>query len=656
VQRRRFGATEPVVKIGGKTYVLAVQQGRPVFSSGTRAIEGVPSDDFEIRLENDGRGFSQENPHTDDSSNFVPGRVYPHVGVTNVNLGTSVATDIPRWAFETQDANGTWYLLIISHQHVYKLELSATPVLRTTEGPGEAGPPAPWNASDRLGQPAFMFSARMGGFRWMVPLNNGTRFAVLDTVGVGAAANTWTVATIDKAGTGEDGALAFLTLPSGKAVRAVADSGNPGVAKISILTASADAETAGNWGAAFPVDAEGFRILNLIAFDETIIVRKQNGYFAAVEQGNGTLGWRTLLPDSAGAEVAAAGQESVGGGIVWHGQMVLPTASDLWLHNLVAAGVASPSAVDWTPEDDIAFNAQSIRFGRITALAHGGKWLFAAYERVNNSLTALLAARENVAGRPDQGKLSWFTLKGPDTPASGRRLVYVHQNGVSAPRLVWTALVQDWEVFFRALSPNRDPHVYSGSWGQASQSGDYWFGEQVFGSTALLREVLMEIGRPINTPDEIGWRPLVSRDGGAAETLGQLSSTGAVFWTPGTNDTCRRAYFGVRWTATAGWNPVNALPPYLRSMTVRGSYLPDVSDPVQFTIDIEATARRRHLSRKAVIDELRGYRSSRQPWTDPNGQSGHIKVTDTTEGAPARAGSLEGLDVLTVKAMLVEYS
>jgi hypothetical protein len=643
--------------------VLAQQQGRPVYSSGTRAIEGAPSDDFEIRLENDGRGIGRSSPLSRNCLTVFEKRIYPRPAVGSLTLtgwDTGSTAAPPRFSFEAQDANGDWYLFVIGDKFVAKLSVpNAPPVFQTLEGPGVAGPPAPWNANDRLGQPAYMFSARMGGFRWMVPLNNGTRFAVLDTVGIGAAANTWTIATIDKAVTGEDGAAHFLNLPSGKAARAVADNGAGGIAKISILNASADAETVGNWGGAFPVDSEGFRILGLLAFDETIVVKKQNGYFTAIEQGNGTLAYRTLLPDAEFAEVVEAALEVSGKPIVWHGRMLLPTPSDFWMHNLVNAVPAGPDALAYNAEDEQAFGANTVRFGRLPTTTHGGKWLYALYEK--QPLVVVLAATENDSGDSRDGALLFFpiwTSSGEVNPQP--RLIHCIRNDVlDAPVLVWSFFDADglWKLYHTRLGKDRGPYRPSGSWGTPSSSGDHWFDEEAFNSEVLFREVYLEMSPASATPTEFSWRPVYALDGGAKQTLSSRNTSGAVFFTPGSNDRGRRAFFGAEWVTTGGWTAgVLTRVPYLRSMTVRGSYLPDVSDPLQFVVDVARTAARRRISRKAVLDELHGYRSSRQTWTDPTGAAGHIRIQSTEETAPRRAASLEGLDVVTVKGMLVEYS
>jgi hypothetical protein len=662
VQRRRFGATEPTVKIAGKSYVLAQQQGRPVYSSGTRAIEGAPSDDFEIRLENDGRGVGRSSPLSRNCLPTFEKRIYPRPKLRSAVLTNWTGSDPPRWSFEAQDANGKWYLFVIGPGFVSKVELgiAANPTVHTTEGPFLAGPPAPWNANDRLGQPAYMFSARMGGFRWMVPLNNGDRFAVLDSVGINGAANVWTIATINKAGTGEDGALAFLTLPSGKAVRAVADNGNAGTAKISILTASADAETVGNWGGAFPVDAEGFRILALMAFDETVIVKKQNGYFTAIEQGNGTIAYRTLLPDAEFAEIQPQGRENSGRPIVWHGKMLLPTPTDFWTHNLVNASPAGPDAISYNPEDEEVFDYLTARFGRVGAVSHGGKWLYAAYEKLD--VVYILAATENDSGDSRDGALLYFPIVFQDTSRAAPQPRFLHRmRNTDSIYLIlaWTEETgaNQWTIYSLMLGGDSGPYAKPGYWGEPSSSGDHWFEEQPFTTDVLLREVYLEISRSSVTPDEISWRPVYALDGGAKQTLSSRNTSGTVFFTPGSNDRGRRAFFGAEWVTTAGWT-AGAIDrvPYLRSMTVRGSYLPDVSDPLQFVVDVARTAARRRISRKAVLDELHGYRSSRQTWTDPTGAAGHIRIQSTEETAPRRAASLEGLDVVTVKGMLIEYS
>ena len=84
-----------------------------------------------------------------------------------------------------------------------------------------------------------------------------------------------------------------------------------------------------------------------------------------------------------------------------------------------------------------------------------------------------------------------------------------------------------------------------------------------------------------------------------------------------------------------------------------GSYLPKVSDPIVFVVDVLATAQRRNVSAKKVRDDLAGYRSSRQAWVDVYGASGQFRVDSTDMEPPARPQCKESV---TVRGLLMKYS
>ena len=89
---------------------------------------------------------------------------------------------------------------------------------------------------------------------------------------------------------------------------------------------------------------------------------------------------------------------------------------------------------------------------------------------------------------------------------------------------------------------------------------------------------------------------------------------------------------------------------------MHGYYLPDVSDPINFTVDVMRTAERRKVSLGSVRSELQGYRSAAQSWVDPYGTSGALLVQSTQDGAPAKAAGIHGEQFIQVSAMLLEYT
>lgn len=184
--------------------------------------------------------------------------------------------------------------------------------------------------------------------------------------------------------------------------------------------------------------------------------------------------------------------------------------------------------------------------------------------------------------------------------------------------------------------------------------GQHWFGEEMFPSTVLLREAEIHLGEE---DAEITWTPIYSIDGATQIALGGRTTSGSVFWTPGSNDQGGRIFFGIKFACSAAWSESQARVPFLHHMTVYGTYLPDVSDNLEFVIDIQATATRRRVSPKSVHDTLKGFRNAgAKTWTDPNGSTGYISIDSAEHGAPEKMAAMEGRDVMTLRGQLVEYA
>lgn len=168
---------EPYIKIAGKPYILSVgPEGRPAYSSGTRARENVPSDDFEIVQDAWSGGVGVDFYTGNNFLTAVKGKLYPRPTVTTISSPLTSADRIHFW-FESGD-----YLFAVGNVTLYKFNISASPPVLSRVY-SIAAATFSFNANDRLGQPGMMYSARAtAGYRWYIPLNNGNRILAIDTV------------------------------------------------------------------------------------------------------------------------------------------------------------------------------------------------------------------------------------------------------------------------------------------------------------------------------------------------------------------------------------------------------------------------------------------------------------------------------------------
>lgn len=177
---------EDTVQIGvdanskANTYWLAQSGNQTLFSSGSRAAAGLPSDDF-VETWDDFSGLGTGFYTGDDLMTAVKGKLYPRPTVTTLTDATGSLTFVHSWI---EKGN---YLYAIGLTIIYKFDISgAAPalmrVIRVADAYGS------FNANDHIGQPAQMYSARAtAGFRWYLPCNNGARMLALDTVSTEAS-------------------------------------------------------------------------------------------------------------------------------------------------------------------------------------------------------------------------------------------------------------------------------------------------------------------------------------------------------------------------------------------------------------------------------------------------------------------------------------
>jgi hypothetical protein len=648
VERRKFGSAEPTVKIDGKSYVLATQNARPVFSSGTRAIEGAPSDDDRVIWNDWSQGAGINLYRAAGLLATEKGRLI--ASPTANELTTTVTRPVRHW-FEEQDSGGRWYLFAITDQNVVKIDLGVDPpVIRKTYTLATAG----FNANDRLGKPIKALNAGTVGI--YIPVNNGDRIVRLTvpvTVndGVGVTDDTFTAFT-----TVLKGAAHFRQMASGKVIRAVSSHtaavfGNR--AQISILSDPANFESDAAWGADFNMDNQTRWILGLANLDELIVVGKQNGWFAYTENADGTLTSRNLLPDAEFDEITALGSESFHGGYVWHNYLMLPTPFAFWRHTLA---IASPVGPDVLPSITGDENISDPRFGVAPAGAAAGAWQYIPYNHPTDGFY-IYAGRERRPNEDSVLPIIWHPFHAHMDAGARCESIHIQRNGTGAPRLWHQKLLAGTQrIMYHPLGKDGGPFG-GGSYSSASQAATdnhAHFMPVQLPSQVLLREVRYEIEEG---DAQFFWSCYAKLDGAAAAQVGgsELTATGSLFWA--TDTKCRRLMLRPSYRTSGSYTPVRARPPRLMKVTVEFTFLPDVSDDLQFVVDVAATAMRRHVSEKKVRDDLRALRNAgAKSWIDVYGQSGTVNIAATSDQAPKRMAALEIMDVVSVKATLMEYS
>jgi len=722
------------VKLNGKDYYLALKGSEPVYGTGTRALQDVPSDHWRLVYDDFSRGVGADFYAGDDFLTTVKGKLYPRPAVTTISVPTTIITNdiIVDWF-----TSGN-YLYAVGYLALYKFDINVNPpVLKRVCGIISGGTAAvsPFNTSDRLGQTALMYSARAtAGYRRYIPLNNGARFMALDTVGdessiafsptmtlngainasttsvvytsAGDAASIGDVIIIDSermfvtlentgtntltvvrgwagttAATHADttaitqatpdtftavtavttGASHFQQMPDAKVWRAIASLSSiaaSNVAKVSALDAGDDCEVEANWGQAFPVDDQTVPIISLMNYDELLIVGKQNGWFAATQNADGSVFWRNLLPDAYFSSVAITeqGQDKWGRGAVWHAKMWLTSPDHLYRDTLLSALPLGPDANPNNTGDEAAVGAATLRFGNISRLAGMGAWLYAPYNRTGGTVEVLVG-REAEPG--DQFETPWgLAFKATGNTTTYGSSAYIQKLKTGAPRL-WIYSIHgttggafDWI----SLSQDGGPYSTALTYGNASVTARLYLMPHLFPCTVLLREFryVIESGDA-----EATWGLEMARDGGSAAAVGSaVTATGSVFWTAGTNDTARRVQPIIVGTFSSGYTPT-ATPPRVLECSLEGYYLPDVGDTASMVIDLRKTATERKVSVTAVRAELLALRSNAYNFVDPwqtTTTAQRLLVRDASGSAAAKVAGEMGSAFMAVNGEIVEYT
>lgn len=649
-------AGSDVVLIDGRPYVLARGPQGLVFSSGTRALQEVPSDRWELVYDDWSGGLGNGPGQYSAAQNFLtslPGKLIPAPSVSSLTAG-GMSSAIRYW-FEEQDAGGRWYLYGVAPQHVVKLDIGVSPpVVRQVYSVSAT---AGFNSADRIGQP--VRCRHSGSTYWAFPVNNGDRIVrmpvpVAQDDGTVTTADTFTAVTSVLKGAGH-----FDLLPSGRIARTVSSHSAGSFqhrAEVSYLPAASDFFTDANWGEDFPDGSQTTWHLGIMHYDEVTVTRKQDGWHVAQELSDGRLLWRDLLPEDGSRDIAALGAEATNSGAVWRGMLWLLTPSALWRSIISRAVPVGHQMIPGIEADRASGSgpftaAVSLTNMRTLAIVPAGRNCYASA-----ALPGADKAWHILHGVAEGDDVRWqclFYSGSGDAPFS----LHIQRNGSGAPRL-WFASVSGGNsiLYYTVLSGTYDPFLLDGTNtfggnGIVSSQRALWSPPHRFSSPVQVNECELVID---NGSGSFTWAAAVIRDSaGVLTTLSPtLTASGTAFASPGLSCRKLRLFISSTYDATTFTSP-----PILTAAILRGVYLPDVSAPLLFAVDVPRTAALQRSSPEQVHTALEALRSAgSKTWTDPYGASGYITVQDVDWGAPVSAGQRRRETVLTVRAMLEEYS
>src|SRR3990167_670981 len=179
------------VKINGKSYYLALKGSEPIYGTGTRALQDVPSDHWRLVYDDFSRGVGADFLTGDDFLTTVKGKLYPRPAVTTIDY-------VEAGYFHDWFESGN-YLYALTSGKIHKFDISVNPpTLMRIYGVNQLS--TGFDTHDLFGQSALMYSARAtAGYRRYIPLNNGTRILALDTVSTEASQAFSPVVTLNGA-------------------------------------------------------------------------------------------------------------------------------------------------------------------------------------------------------------------------------------------------------------------------------------------------------------------------------------------------------------------------------------------------------------------------------------------------------------------------
>ena len=649
----------PYIKIDDEVYHLATKAGVPVFSSGTRALEGVPSDAFEIVWDDWAGGLGVDYFACLNLLTTIPGRIKLRPEVPFLSPS---GPDKPyRYSFEEQDSNGRWYKYFITQEHLVKVDIGVDPpVVRQVYDVGAASATS-WDAmrsaTDKMGQPWRGVSSST--VYWYIPANNADRIIRMTTpvevdTGAGTGDTFSAVTAVTDGSAHSGGAAHFLQMPSGKVWRAVS-SHSAGTfqnrAAISVLQAGADPEVDANWGEDFEVDNQTLWIVGMLNYGEYIIAGKQNGWFGALENQDTSLRWENLIADPNITKIAALGSEDSHAGGAWHGRMYLPLGSSLNRSIVFSSKPVGPDSRRETMGEPV-MSAFDLHDGTIPSVEPAGEWLYFPYNDTFSggfNIGWVLAAREPAGASPYE--LELHPIYYDTEPLS---LTTVQRNGEGAPRL-WICDADATRIQYIQLGGDLGPFAIGQNQGDTSTTGSIVMKPVNFPCRVLLRELRLQI-EAANA--EVAWAAAGYIDGvSSTKPPGSLTATGSLFWVADEDDTCRRFQLLLQATMSGSYTPADAESELMRAV-LNGYYLPDVGETLSFVVDVERTAEKTNKAQETVVANLKALRNAgSKSYTDTYGTgSQFVLVKTTSENAAKRVAGIEGENLIGVTAELMEYS
>ena len=720
------------VKINGKDYWLKLVGSDPVYGTGSRALQDVPSDHFSLVLDDWSGGVGDKLLSSEGLLTHLPGRIYPAPVVTSfATLNPIFAEPIGNrgYSFEEQDSNGVWYKYFLFATKLTKVEL--------VDGSPFGTIATVVNERTLTGLPGQPVKASHGGtFYWYIPLNNGNNVAKLTSpvadesasaayspvvtlngainasvtslvytstgdpisqwdvlligtenllvTAINTGTNTATVArgyagttaashidtsaitkqggdTVSTITTIVGGASHFRVLPSGKIWRSLASHSSGtfnNTAKVSALVTTTAFETDANWGQDFPTDDQSIWISDLLSWDELLVIRKQNGWFTALENVDGSITWRSVLPDGEFRESATYANEKATPGTVWQGQLMLPSPNGLSRHRGFAAAPKGPDTIRANIGD--LPSVPHVRFGYVANPVACGRWLHAIYRDKSQTVGSTSLVYAETEGED----LRWYEWFDPIElyAGEGAYLLCRQFNGDGAPRLWWATgsylhcvpLSQDLDLFTGTGSAPGNLYGESANGASTSNSGKAYHSQVMLPSRALFRELRLVIEKGAANWT---WGLSAIIDGANEASIGStLTASGSIFWTAGTNDEGQTIAPIITLTYTS---QTSNNPPRLRRATLEGYYLPDVGDTVSMTIDLTKTATERKMTVGAVRAELLALRSAAYNFVDPwqaTTTPQVLLVRDVQGAAPTKIAGEQGQAFALVTGEILEYA
>lgn len=193
----------------------------------------------------------------------------------------------------------------------------------------------------------------------------------------------------------------------------------------------------GNWSALYPIGESDHSITALAELADLLYIGKSDGLYALGVEGLG----KRLTPELK-AFVKSTNCENMA---AWHGSLWVPHIRGfLNYRHLGESGFLVTSA---SPGDGV--DGDNPVYGRITAMAGEGKWLFAALYTPGGD-TYIMAAREPVGDEAVFGRLIWHPLR----KITGKRCDAMHISALwGNPRLFFG---QATDVGYIVLPRNSD--------------------------------------------------------------------------------------------------------------------------------------------------------------------------------------------------------